>query len=102
MTLSRRILTIAVLVVGALMTVSEVPEILALTDDISNDYELAVIGRQSWRRCMVEDSTRRVTSAHVLFPASDEDHDAFAHKFLLPPSSTFPRNQLLTLMSQRK
>ena len=40
MRLSRSILVVAVLLTSGLMAASEVPEILTLTDNVSNDYEL--------------------------------------------------------------
>jgi hypothetical protein len=94
--------TFAVFLLATLMAVSEAPEILSLTDDVSNDCESVQIERQSPRRCIVEDSTRQATSSWVLFSLSTRENDALAHNFLLSSSSRSPDSLLLLLTLQRK
>jgi hypothetical protein len=101
MKLSHRMLTVAVLLVGALMTVSEAPEILTLTDDASNDYLSISIGRVSPRTSIVKDATDRAISPHVLFGVPSGERDVAAHSFLLSRSSKSPRSLLLLLVTQR-
>jgi len=102
MKLSHRMLTIVVLLVGALMAVSEAPEILTLTDNTSNDYLSVQIRRVSPRTSLVKDVTHEATSPHVLFGAPYGERDVAAHSFLLSRSSTSPRSLLFLLVTQRK
>src|ERR1035437_1560025 len=102
MKLSHRMLTVAVLLVRALMGVSEAPEILTLTDNASNDYLAVRIERVSARASIVKDATHEATSPHVLFGAPYGDRDVAAHSLLLSRSSTSPRRLFLLLVTQRK
>ena len=102
MKLSHRMLTVVVLLVGALMAVSEAPEILTLTDNASNDYLSVRIGRVSPRTSIVKDATHEATSPHVLFGAPYGERDVAAHSFLLSRSSTSPLSLLLLLVTHRK
>jgi len=46
MRIARHILTLLVLLTSGLMAVAEVPELLTLSNDVSNDFECAVLGEQ--------------------------------------------------------
>lgn len=98
MRLSHRMLTIAVLLVGGLMALSEAPEILTLTDNVSNDCESVQVAGQSRQRCLVEDSTGKVSHGRVL---SSGDRGS-AQSFLSSPSLESSRSLLLLLVTQRK
>jgi hypothetical protein len=59
MRLSRLLFVVAVLLTSGLMAASEVPEILTLTDNVSNDYELG------WQRptgCSSQQMVRDATA----------------------------------------
>ena len=95
-------LTIAVLLIGGLMTVSEAPEILTLTDNVTNDCESVQIAQHGARKSIVENATGKTIPAQVLFSISDEDREISAQNFLRSPSAKSPRSLLLLLVSQRK
>jgi len=102
MKLSRRVLSIAVLLVGGLMAFSEVPEILTLTDNVSNDCESVRVAHRTSHPGLIKDPTRQAAPAHAFFSASNEDRDTSAHNFLRSPSAKAARSLLLLLVSQRK
>jgi hypothetical protein len=100
MKFSRSMLTVLVLLVGGLMAVSEAPEILTLSDNVSNDCETVEITRPSARKCAVTDSPRKITPGQPLL-SSPAVGDAVAHE-LMSPSSRSSRGLLLLLVTQRK
>ena len=102
MRLPRKAFTIAVLLVGGLMAFSEVPELLSLTDNVSNDCESVRVAHLTSNSGVIKDPTRQATSAHTLFSASVEDRDTSTHNFLRSPSAKAARSLLLLLVSQRK
>jgi len=95
-------LTVAVILLGATLAVGEAPEILTLTDDVSNDCESVQITRPSSRRRLVEDSPGQAIPAPVMFTDSPDDRGASAHNFLSSPSSRSAGSLLLLLVTQRK
>jgi hypothetical protein len=102
MKLPRRVLTIAVVLAGGLMAFSELPEILALTDNVNNDCESVHIARGFSHSCVVKDPTRQATTAQGLFNVSADGRETSAHNFLRSFSAKAPRSLLLLLVSQRK
>ena len=100
MKFSQSMLTILVLLVGGLMAGSEAPEILTLSDDVSNDCELVQVTCPSARKCAVMGPTRKLTPGHVL-PSDPVMGDAVAHR-LMSPSLRSSRSLLLLLVTQRK
>jgi hypothetical protein len=95
-------LTFVVLLVGATIAVAEVPEILTLTDDISNDCEFVQITRPSSSRCRATNSTPKAIPAPVMFTGVPGDRRACTSNFLSSPSSKSPGSLLLLLVTQRK
>jgi hypothetical protein len=101
MTLSRRMLTITVMLVGVLMAVSEAPEILTLTDNVANDCESVQIKRVSGNKCLVKASTFKVVLARALFSAPVRA-DLIARSLAVSVSSRSTRSLLLMLVTQQK
>jgi hypothetical protein len=99
--LSRRTLTIAILLVGTMIAVSEAPEILTLTNDVSNDCELIQMARQSPRRCIVKSSIGQENPAQALLVGSPSNSHARTHKFLWSSPSRSIRCLLLLLVTLR-
>lgn len=78
MRLPRRMLVVAVMLASGLMAASEAPEILSLTDNASNDCELA------WQRppgCSSQQIVRRATTPTQRLVVPDSQRD-------LPPFSS--------------
>ena len=101
MTFSRRLLTILVLVVSGLMAVSEAPELLTLSDDVSNDCESVEVSRSNLCRDTIKKSTRPIIPAQALF-AGPAIVEAVPHNLLSPASVRSTRSLLLLLVTQRK
>ena len=97
-----RMLTFGVVLVAALMAVNEVPELLTLTDNVSNDYVSVRIGTESPRQGVVKDQTRQVTAAPVVFNLPVRLRVATACNFLFSTPARSPRGLLLLLVTQRK
>ena len=94
MRLSRRIFVIAVLLTSGLMAASEVPEILTLTDNVSNDY---VLRSQRLPGCSLQDVTQNATtSAGSQFAASLQDvlPGLFSSTTQLEQTSSLPLSML--------
>ena len=102
MKLSERMLTVAVLLVGALMAVSEAPEILTLTDNVSNDCVWVQTAQGSARHCVVKDPTRHPPSGRSVYGPPGEGRDGLTQDSLHVTSSKSPRTLLSLLVSQRK
>jgi hypothetical protein len=102
MTISRRVMTITVLLVGALMAISEAPEILTLTDNVTNDYVTVQSGQAIPARGTIKNTTHHVIPADVVFSVPFDVRDSLAHNFLRSASSKAPRSLLLLLVSQRR
>ena len=62
-----RMLAFVVVFTAALMAVNEMPELLTLTDNVSNDYVSVRIGSESLHPGVVKSSTRETTAASVVF-----------------------------------
>jgi hypothetical protein len=84
------------------MALSEAPEILALTDNASNDYLAVRMGRVSQRTSVVKEPTHQVTPQHLVVGMSKGERDVAAHSFLLSRYTKSPRSLLLLLVTQRK
>jgi hypothetical protein len=98
MRLSRRIFVIAILLTSGLMAASEVPELLTLSDNVSNDCEL---GWQRFRGCASQPEARDATAANRRLVAPNSQHLTASF------SSTIPLKQssspLLSMLGvQRK
>lgn len=102
MKLSRKTLTFAVFLVAALLSISEAPEILTLTDDISNDCESVQITSQSSRQCIVKESADQVVPAPAPFSDSASDRRASVYNSPWSLSSLSTDTLLLLLVTQRK
>jgi len=100
MRLSRFVLTFSVMLIGALMMVSEAPEILTLTDNVGNDCESVQIVNLSRRRCPAENLTSLVVPA--LRPSAARPAEIGVQTAELSPASRSPRGVLLLTMTQRK
>ncbi len=72
MRLSRRMLVMAVLLTSGLMAASELPELLTLTDNVSNDYELASQGHPG---CSSQQIERSATTPSQWLSASEQRHE---------------------------
>ena len=79
---SHRMLTIAVLLIGGLMAVSEAPEILTLTDNVTNDCESVQIAQHGARRCIVENRHRQDHPRTGAFERSGRGPRNLGAKFL--------------------
>lgn len=100
MRFSHRVLGVVVLLVGGLMAVSEAPELLALTDNVSNDCESVQIVRPGARGCLSTHSTREITPPQT-FPGASASSKAVALSLsFLSSGST--RSLLALLVTQRK
>ena len=86
MRLSRSILVVAVLLTSGLMAASEVPEILTLTDNVSNDYELG------WQRPAGPSSQQMVRD--TIAPSGWLVAPSLERGVPLSFSSTIPHNQM--------
>jgi hypothetical protein len=95
-------LTVTVLLVGALMAISEAPEILTLTDNVTNDYVTVQSGQAIPARDTIKNTTHHVIPADVVFGVPFDVRNSLAHNFLRSASSKAPRSLLLLLVSQRK
>jgi len=99
--ISRRLLTVTVLLLGTLMAVSEAPEILTLTDNTSNDYEVAVEIARAHRPDLPDD---KAAITHSTPPAAASEPGCSA--LLRQPCFVLPFHTgsalLLLLTTQRK
>jgi len=94
-------LTFAVVLVAALMAVNEVPELLTLTDNVSNDYVSVRTETESPRHRLVKERTRQLTATSVIFNAPVRLRAATACNFLFSSTAKSPRSLLLLLVTQR-
>jgi hypothetical protein len=96
-----RMLTFGVVLVAALMAVNEVPELLTLTDNVSNDYVSVRAETESPRRDVIKDSTRHLTVAPMVSNPTVRLRVATACNFLFSLTAKSPRSLLLLLVTQR-
>ena len=75
-------LVIAVLITSGLMAASEVPEILTLTDNVSNDYELSCQGLPG---CFSQQIVRNATTPVQWLNAANSRTEAPAFLFSTAP-----------------
>lgn len=93
-------LTVAVLLVGALMAISETPEILTLTDDTSNDCESVQILEVTQSGCAFQKSANPPPARLPLRPFAGA-RNVTVHNLSLSLARS-PRTLLVLLMLQRK
>jgi len=97
--ISRRLLTVTVLLLGTLMAVSEAPEILTLTDNTSNDYEVAVEIARAHRPDLPDGNARIANSTAA---ASEPGCQAPLRESCLSLPVRTGSTLLLLLTTQRK
>ncbi len=98
----RRMLAVAAMLVATLMAFSEAPEILTLSDKVSNDCEAVQVARTGRRSCLVEDSTHAVNPAIVQLGPPAHHGDACTLNCPLSPPFRGSASLLLLLVTQRK
>ncbi len=96
-----RMLTFGVVFVAALMAVNEVPELLTLTDDVTNDFVSVRAERVSPHFRVVKDPARQLAAAPVVFNLPVRLRVATASNFLVSSTAKSPRSLLLLLVTQR-
>jgi len=92
--------TFAAVLVAVLMAFSEFPELLTLTDNVTNDYTLR-IGSERPHAGVVKDSRREATAPPVVPGLPVRLRVATIANFLHSPAAKSPRGLLLLLVTQR-
>jgi hypothetical protein len=94
-------LTFGVVFVAALMAVNEVPELLTLTDNVTNDFISVRVERVGPHYGVVKDPARQLLAVPSVFNLPVRLHIATASNFLLSSTAKSPRSLLLFLVTQR-
>jgi len=97
----RGMLTFGVVLVAALMAVNEVPELLTLTDNVTNDYVSVRVERVSPHFRVVKDPAYQLTAASAVFSLPVRLRVATASNFLFSSTAKSPRSLLFLLVTQR-
>ena len=94
-------LTFGVVLVAALMAVNEIPELLTLTDNVTNDYVSVRAETENPRNGVVKQPTCQRTDGSVVFNPAVRLRVATACNFLFSSTAKSPRSLLLLLVTQR-
>ena len=97
----RRTLSLAVVLMAAIMAANEFPELLTLTDNTNNDYVSVRSQSQGQPPVVIKDPAGRLTAAPVVFSLPVRLRAAADSSFLRSPTAKSPNRLLQLLASQR-
>jgi len=101
MKLYQRMLGLAVVLMAAMMALNEVPELLTLTDNTTNDYVSVQKRSDSSHQVVVQRSAAQVTATPAVVHPPIQSEVLAASNFLLSPAAKSPGGLLLLLVTQR-
>jgi hypothetical protein len=97
----RRTLSFAVMLMAAIMAANELPELLSLTDNTTNDYVFVRSQSHGQPPVVVKDLAGQLTAAPVVFSLPVRLRAAADSSFLRSPTAKSPNILLLLLAMQR-
>jgi len=101
MKVPQRMLTFVVVLMATMMALNEFPELLTLTDNVSNDYVSVRIQSEISHHYVAKDFGNQPTAVPVIFNPPVQMRVAAASNFLLSPEAKAPGSLLLLLVTQR-
>jgi hypothetical protein len=101
MKLHQRMLTFGIVLMAAMMAFNEFPELLTLTDNVTNDYVSVRSRSESSHQIVVQESTDQLTAVPMVFNPPVQLRVAADSNFLLSPAAKSPGGLLLLLVTQR-
>jgi hypothetical protein len=101
MKLYQRMLTFGIVLMAAMMAFNEFPELLTLTDNVTNDYVSVRSRSESSHQIVVQKSSGQLTAVPAVFNAPVQLRVAAASNFLISATAKSPRSLLLLLVTQR-
>jgi len=101
MKLSRKMLMFGVLLVGLLAAVSELPEILTLTDNVSNDYISVKVRPDTLDQHSLKGPSRQAALAPMLSATVDSRRES-AVWYSLASAAVHPSRDLVVLLATQR
>jgi hypothetical protein len=101
MKLHQRMLTFGVVLMAVMMAFNEFPELLTLTDNVTNDYVSARSRSDTSRQIVAQKSPGQLTAVPAVFNPPVRLRVAAASNFLLSTAAKAPGSLLLLLVTRR-